>query len=257
MPFKDSTLRYRSIYRKFLRLYPKSYRERFADSMEQTFHDLLQERTDTDKPLSGFVLWIFLETSFGILKEYVSHMRLQRGRVIRLSIVVGFLLMIPLVAMHFTDEVDWKPFDFLIAGVLLLGSGFLYEWISGRFQINAYRFAVGITVVSALLLIWINLAVGIIGNEENPANLVFTGVLLIGFLGSILSHFNPAGMSRTLFAMAIAQTLVSAITVLADWGHTFVVNGFFATLWALSALLFRKAHSQQLEPEKRQETSFE
>ena len=240
---KDPIQRHQSIYRKLLRLYPKPYHEQFAGSMEQTFRDLLEERIKSNKRLTGFVLWICCETLLGILKENVSHMYLQKQRVIRLSIIVGFLLLIPLVAMRFTKEVAWTPFDFLIAGALLFGSGLLYEWISSRIKLNTYRYAVGIAVAAGLALIWVNLAVGIIGNEENPANLVFAGILLIGLIGAILSGFSPAGMFRTLLTMAIAQIIVSAITILGGWS-SFFVNGFFAALWAVSALLFRRSAIQ-------------
>ena len=247
MQSKDATQRYRSSYRKLLRFYPKHYREQFAESMDQSFHDLLKERIDMNKRLAGFALWIFFETLIGILKDNVSNIRLQINRVIRLSITVAVLLAIPLVAMRFTNELAWTPFDFLAAGALLFGSGLLFEWLSCRFKIGAYRYAVGIALLSALLLIWMNLAVGIIGNEENPANLIFAGVFVIGLVGAILSRLSPAGMSRTLFAMAIAQILISVITILAGWGYTFVVNGFFAFQWSLSALLFKQAHIQRLD----------
>jgi DUF2975 family protein len=61
--------RYRRWYRKLLRCYSKPHRERFAESMEQTFSDLCRERAAAGKGLFGFVIWTFGETSAGIFRE--------------------------------------------------------------------------------------------------------------------------------------------------------------------------------------------
>ncbi len=51
----------------------------------------------------------------------------------------------------------------------------------------AYRFAVGVALAAAFLLVWMNLAVGLIGSEDNPANLMYFGVLAVGFIGAIIA----------------------------------------------------------------------
>ena len=56
-------------YARLLRLYPRSYRERMGESMEQTFNDLCRERRDAGEGLFGFVLWTFADTCMGILRE--------------------------------------------------------------------------------------------------------------------------------------------------------------------------------------------
>ena len=62
----------RALYRKLLRLYPQAFREQLGESMEQTFNDLCQERKrETKQRLFSFVLWMFLETSIGIIREYI------------------------------------------------------------------------------------------------------------------------------------------------------------------------------------------
>jgi hypothetical protein len=50
-----------------------------------------------------------------------------------------------------------------------------------------------------------NLAVGVIGTEDDPANLMYVGVLAVGIIGAIIARFRPHGMARTLFATALAQ----------------------------------------------------
>lgn len=125
------------------------------------------------------------------------------------------LLLIPLVAMQFTDEVKWDVFDFAAFGSMLLGAGVLCE-LAVRMTFNAaYRFAVGIAVAAAFLLIWVNLAVGIIGSEDNPANLMYAAVLAIAAVGAVIGRFQPAGMARALSAAALAQALVGIIALAA------------------------------------------
>jgi hypothetical protein len=93
-----------------------------------------------------------------------------------------------------------------------------------------------------------NLAVGIIGSEDNPANLMYIGVLAVGTIGAIIARLEPQGMSRALFATAVAQTLVAAIALVADLGSPWngpvqilFLNAFFVMLFVGSALLFRRA----------------
>lgn len=66
----------RRLYKKLLGLYPRGFRERFGESMQQTFDDLYNERRlQVESKWSGFVLWIFIETALGILREHVLLMR--------------------------------------------------------------------------------------------------------------------------------------------------------------------------------------
>jgi hypothetical protein len=62
--------RVRALYRKLLTLYPQRFKEQLAESMEQTFSDLYQER-QTEGRSSGFVLWMFVDTAAGIVREHV------------------------------------------------------------------------------------------------------------------------------------------------------------------------------------------
>ena len=76
---------------------------------------------------------------------------------------VGLLLMIPLIAMQFTDEVHWTGSDFLVAGTLLLGTGLLTEGILRTFKKQTQRFAWLAALGLVLLLVWAELAVGVFG----------------------------------------------------------------------------------------------
>ena len=165
----------------------------------------------------------------------------------------ALILLLPFFAMQFTDEVVWDEADFAVIGAMLFGACGAYE-LAARMTGNiAYRAAVGVAVVAAFILIWMNLAVGIIGSEDNPANLMYGGVLAVAILGALLVRFEPGGMARALAATAIAQALVGVIALIAGLGSTganwprviVVLTGFFAALWLISAWLFRKAAREQ------------
>lgn len=163
------------------------------------------------------------------------------------ALVTGFLLMLPLVAMQFTDEVVWSLADFVVAGALLFGTGLTYALVAKGDGI-AYRVAIGLALAAALFLIWANLAVGLIGTEDDPANLMYLGVLAVGVIGSIIARLQPRGMARALLAMALVQALVAAIALVAGLGSPWSgpieilgVNGLFVALFVGSALLFRRA----------------
>ena len=70
---------------------------------------------------------------------------------------------------------------------------------------STYRFAVGIAIVAALMLVWLSLGVGIIGRDGDPANRMYFGVIAVGIIGALIARFRPSGMARALFAMAAAS----------------------------------------------------
>ncbi len=166
-----------------------------------------------------------------------------------IALATGFILLLPLLAMQFTDEVVWDLADFAIAGVLLFGAGFTYKLSAIKVSNTVYRSAVGLTLATAFILFWVNGAVGIIGNEENPVNLMYVGVLAIGIIGSIVARFQPHGMARALFATALAQALVAVIALIvgkhrypgSSVSEILILNGFFVALFLGSARLFRNA----------------
>ncbi|MDP2629715.1 MAG: hypothetical protein Q8P45_03395 [Candidatus Harrisonbacteria bacterium] len=169
----------------------------------------------------------------------------------RLSVwagVVALILLLPLVAMQFTDEANWSLSDFIFMGAALFGLGLAYELIARRSEKTVYRVAFGLGLAGAFLLFWVNGAVGIIGSEDNPANLLYGAVFVVGLIGSLISRFKPRGMAGTLFAAAFVQMLVPVIALIVwrpDFSpgvvQVFVLNAFFALLFISSALLFRRA----------------
>lgn len=167
----------------------------------------------------------------------------SRWRIVGWSIP-ALLLLVPLVAMRFTDEVDWTAADFLFAGLLFASVGLAFELIVRRSGHLAYRLGAGLALLAALLTIWVNSAVGMIGSEDNPVNLLFGGVLAIALVGALVARLEPAGMARAMIAAAVAQAAGSATGLWIDVrGAIFSVA--FAGLWLLAAAMFRKAASGQ------------
>ena len=74
------------------------------------------------------------------------------------------ILLVPLVAMQFTSEVNWTGSDFIVAGVLLGGTGFLFELATSKLRTRRTRMIAGVVVVLGFLFVWAELAVGIVGS---------------------------------------------------------------------------------------------
>lgn len=160
----------------------------------------------------------------------------------------ALVLLHPLVAMRFTDDVNWDAADFVLLGALLGGGGLVLELALRRSGDAAYRTAAGVALAAAVFLVWINGAVGVIGSEREDANTLYGGVLAVGLLGAIVARFRPAGMARAMVATALAQASVPPIAA-ALWpdvtavrsAEVLALTGLFAATWLLSAWLFRKA----------------
>lgn len=87
----------------------------------------------------------------------------QNKRLFGIIFTVVLLLFIPLIAMQFTDEVNWTLLDFVFAAILLLGAGLMCEFVIRKVNIIKYRVTTCLVLLVALLLIWAELAVGIFG----------------------------------------------------------------------------------------------
>jgi hypothetical protein len=245
--------RYRGWYARLLRLYPRPFREQFAESMAQTFTDLCRERREANRGLHAFVLGAFAETLAQIVRENMTQLMETKNmmRWGRWVLITAAVLAVPAIAMALnigipdpgsgTEGVNWGPMDFALMGALVLGCGLLYEYASMRAGTFAHRAAVGIAVAAGLFLIWVNLAVGMIGSEGNPANLMYLFVLFVALVGAAIARFEPREASIAMFATAATHAAVAAIALVAGMGPTLPADAFFIGAWAVSGLLFRQA----------------
>jgi hypothetical protein len=181
-------------------------------------------------------------------KEVIMEKRQKFSRSI-LSVALGTALVVsvPLVAQQFTNEVNWSVADFLVMGVLIFSTGLSYVLITRYVTNIVHKAAIVMALGSTFLMIWANLAVGLIGSGPNPGNLMYLGVIAVGFIGTFFSRFTPAGMERTMNAMALAIVLLAVIALSVNMqqypgssvAEIIGVNGFFAVLFGISGLLFR------------------
>jgi predicted Na+-dependent transporter len=77
------------------------------------------------------------------------------------TLLIIVLLLIPLIAMQFTNEVNWSIMDFVVAGLLLLGTSLTIELIRRKIKNSKLRIWIVAIIIILLLLIWGELAVGI------------------------------------------------------------------------------------------------
>jgi len=156
------------------------------------------------------------------------------------------LLALPFVAMQFTREVTWTLSDFVIFGAMLTVVGLGIEFLVRQSGELTYRIAAALAMITSFLLVWMNLAVGIIGSEDNDANLMFAAVLATACGGSIVAHFRPRGMSNAMLATAAVQLTVGVVALAMDLGtdgkawprDVIVLTGGYTGLWLLAAGLF-------------------
>lgn len=177
----------------------------------------------------------------------------MRTHIVRAALVTAGILLVPFFGNLYVDGWNWHWYTFVLAGTLLFGAGLTYELVANtRTSNRAYRLAVGLAVVTGFVLTWTNMV--FTSESDNPVNLLFFVVPLVGMIGAAIVHLEPRGMARALFATALAQMLVAAIvrimieeTAVSGFG-SMARSGFFATLWLGSAWLFRKATDGEGEP---------
>lgn len=163
------------------------------------------------------------------------------ARLLRLLVWGGalFVWLIPVVA-KLTINIPWTTFDFIAWAVMLLIAASICEValrLSGRL---AYRAAVIVAVGTSFLITWSNLAVGIIGDENNPLNQIFFGVIAIAVVGAVVARFRAKGMALAMAVTAVAQFGTGFIALM-DEQIVFGIVTVFALGWLLSAGLFREA----------------
>jgi hypothetical protein len=104
------------------------------------------------------------ETSAGMPRETTMSIVTHNKRLIVILLAIACVLLLPAVAMRFTDEVSWTWFDFGVAGGLLLAAGLTFEFFARRGGSTKSRVIAGIAIAAVLVVVWLELAVGIFGS---------------------------------------------------------------------------------------------
>ena len=163
------------------------------------------------------------------------------------------ILALPLLAATTAYVIDpgfgWSGFDFMLATLLLGGTGLVLDLLLLSRTNRDYRLASVIGFGGLLFLIWSNLAVGIVGSENDPFNQFYFLCLPIIAFGAVLARLKAGGMAKV---MAIAATICGALMVAAlvlgkhlqpmdSVAEVLIVNMLFVTLFGASAWLYRSA----------------
>ena len=157
----------------------------------------------------------------------------------------AILLTLPAIAMAAgAPGVVWTASDFIAMGLLLGLACGLCELVAWGSSSGAYRMGGLAAVATGFLTIWVNLAVGMIGSDDNPYNLMFLGVLAVALAGSIGARFRASGMAWAMVAAAAAQAILGATGIAQD-PRGGVFSMLFALPWLISAALFWKAGAAQ------------
>lgn len=151
------------------------------------------------------------------------------------------LVALPALAMQFTDEVQWTGFDFAVFAGMLALVVMPFQLALRRVRNLAALAAIAAALITAFLMVWANLAVGIVGDGMTPVNLMFLGILAVPLAGTALVRGTARGMAWVMLAMATLQaTLLGALAVTMPERGVYL-TGFFVAGWLLSAGLFRLA----------------
>ncbi len=164
------------------------------------------------------------------------------------------LLLIPLVGSLTIDGWNWTASDFVLAWVIFAATTFAYRLLATRKGANtAYRAGAALAIAGGFLITWTNLAVQIIG-DDNPGNLLYFVVILAGLIGVGVARFQAASLAKLALGMSLAILAIPLLARLlwpADFdpgfARVFILNSFFAALFAGSGLLFRHAASRPLQ----------
>jgi hypothetical protein len=171
--------------------------------------------------------------------------------VLGVALVAALLLLIPFTASFITAEMEWTLIDYVLVWVMLSVAGTTYKLVSRLSTDFTYRAAVALAAVTGLLMVWSNLAVGIIGNEDNAINVVYFIIIMVGFIGAFWVRFQSKGLSRVLGFMVFLLAAVCTYALLSGMQHIpessvmqiIGVHMFFITPLLISAILFHQ-HSQ-------------
>jgi len=243
MATNDAGRRYRTCYAMLLRMYPRPFRERFGEGMAQTFNDLCRECRDPGLGLFGFAVWIFFETSVGIVRENTTHMPQILKTMLRVALGALAALMAPLVASQFVEDWHWGVGGFVFVYVLFFATGMMIALIARRMGVWSYKAGVGLALVAGFALGWSNMVH--VADSGNPANLWYYSVLAVGGVGACLARLEARGLARTLFAMAATLALIAVM--LPSGAPPYLArnmaigHGVFVALFTASGLLFRHA----------------
>jgi hypothetical protein len=88
----------------------------------------------------------------------------MQNNIARSALITLGLLLIPLVAMQFSSEVNWDHADFVIMGILIFITSLAFNYVKGKIKNNSKRIVVSALIILGFIYVWAELAVGIFTN---------------------------------------------------------------------------------------------
>lgn len=162
-----------------------------------------------------------------------------------LQVALGALaaLMVPLVASRVIEGWNWKPQAFVLVYILFFATGMVYALVARRMGAWSYKLAVGLSLFAGFTLGWSNMVH--VADSENPANLIYYSVLVLGCVGAAVARLHPRGLARTLFAMAATLAWIALLLPSGappEMSRNMAIgHAGLVVLFTASGLLFRHA----------------
>ena len=190
MPNEQETVR--TLYKKLLGLYPRAFKEQMGESMEQTFNDLCNERKQkTERGMFGFVLWMFIETSAGIVRENLTE--IKGGGIMeniisnnRSTAIISFLMALPLAVLLLITIYDIEPLSGYYKTLTTEADGYRINSFGRIFEIGALLL-LPLGFIVSLVPVVRNVRAGN-GLTTNPINLLIAAALFI-FIATLAISF--------------------------------------------------------------------
>ena len=178
--------------------------------------------------------------------EHTAHQPRHIGWRIALWGALLALLALPAIAMQWTDEVNWSPSDFVFAAILLgaLGAGIdLALRMRGSWL---RRLAIATFALASFLTLWINAAVGIIGDEDS-INMGFTIMVIAAIAAAALVRMRAPAMANILALAACVPMVLGVVATVTMPGHQveWIGLAIVTAFWLAPAAIFHLASRRE------------
>ena len=147
---------------------------------------------------------------------------------------------IPVIAKLLVAEMQWSPGDFAVWAGMLLIAGALGEGVLRVFRAGPALLGGLLAIAAGFLLVWINLAVGFLGNEDNPVNLGYFAMLAVVLVGGLITRFRPRAMTVLMVFCAVVQAAMLFVEP-QEIGFEWMATAIFCVIWLGAASFFRMA----------------
>lgn len=137
----------------------------------------------------------------------------------------------------------WTASDFVTMSLLLGSVGLGVEFLVRQSGSLFVRLGALVALLTGFLTIWVNLAVGMIGSEDNPYNLLFIVLTALVLIGGISVRLDARAMSTLMIGAAAGQCALALGGLGVDQRGA-IFSALFALLWLFAAALFRAGSSR-------------